>query len=86
MHRTVIGWVINGGRHCRRMKIFQPVPKIAMNLICQKYVTRRVASYPRSNKTEVSVSSISHVFFVVFSITCTLNNQMSIMKNDQEYH
>ena len=22
MHRTVIGWVIYGGRHCRRAKIF----------------------------------------------------------------
>ena len=24
MHRTVIGWVIWGGRHCRRANIFQP--------------------------------------------------------------
>ena len=26
MHRTVIGWVIYDGRHCRRAIIFQPVP------------------------------------------------------------
>ena len=26
MHRTPIGWVIYGGRHCRKAKIFQPFP------------------------------------------------------------
>ena len=27
MHRTVIGWVIYGGRHCRRAKIFYLVQR-----------------------------------------------------------
>ena len=34
MHRTAIGWVINGGRHCRRAKIFYlPQPGIEPRLL-----------------------------------------------------
>ena len=52
MHRTVISWVIYGGRHCRRMNEFD----------LPKNMSPGGANYPRSNKTQVSDSSISHVF------------------------
>ena len=32
MHRTVTGWVIYGGRHCRRAKIFFTCPSGESNL------------------------------------------------------
>ena len=64
MHRTVIGWVIYGGRHCRRAKIFYlPQPGIE-----PRSLDLQANTLPRRCKSRLLLQGSRSVFIYTWTL------------------
>ena len=85
MHRTVIGWVIYGGRHCRRAKIFYlPQPGIE-----PRSLDLQANTLPRRCKSQLlPQGSRSELYIYLDPVTCIKVRKRAKIRNryDQAPH